>query len=180
MHPSPHPIGYHWGNCQMLPRDILTSLTDNCQAQRSGPWVNLRQGEAEAGEWVPQVSTGTPSVLWKPATTRWRQLHTLPHFLPQTHSIPSSSCFRLTFVLNAIFSLIFFFLQIFLYVSMLCGDLCWLSVVLMARLFFLREEELASFMLPFLRCGFLGSMTVGLPGLRMCNFMMLSRSGASK
>lgn len=50
----------------------------------------------------------------------------------------------------------------------------------MARLFFLREEELASFMLPFLRCGFLGSMTVGLPGLRMCNFMMLSRSGASK
>lgn len=63
---------------------------------------------------------------------------------------------------------------------MLCGDLCWLSVVLMARLFFLREEELASFMLPFLRCGFLGSMTVGLPGLRMCNFMMLSRSGASK
>lgn len=108
MHPSPHPIGYHWGNCQMLPRDILASLTDNCQAQRSGPWVNLRQGEAEAGEWVPQVSTGTPSVLWKPATTRWRQLHTLPHFLPQTHSIPSSSCFRLTFVLNAIFSLIFF------------------------------------------------------------------------
>lgn len=61
-----------------------------------------------------------------------------------------------------------------------CGDLCRLSVVLMAWLFFHREEELASFTLPFLRCGFLGSMTVGLPVLRMCNFMMLNRSGASE
>lgn len=59
--PPPHPIGCHWGNWQMLPRDILASLSRNCRAQRSGPWVNLRQGEAEAGGWVPQVPTGSSS-----------------------------------------------------------------------------------------------------------------------
>lgn len=50
----------------------------------------------------------------------------------------------------------------------------------MAPLFFHSGKELARFVLPFLRFGLLGNMTVGLLGLRMSNFMMLNRYGASE
>lgn len=159
VHPPPHPIGCHRGNCQTLPRDILASLARNCRAQRSGPWVNLRQGEAEAGGWVPQVSTGSSSEVHPQSCGNQQPLAGGSSTLCLTSSPKHIHSFIIMFSFDLCLKccflpdLFFFSLQIFS-VSMPCGDLCWLSVVSMARLFFHSGKELA-LVLPFLRFGLL-------------------------